>query len=66
MIVLKFVSSLPPSGPRSNDRDPLFGSISVPYGMEVQDLLVEPKFAVAELQVQPAYHVSLASFTAPM
>jgi hypothetical protein len=34
--------------------------------MEVQDLLVEPKFAVAELQVQPAYHVSLASFTAPM
>jgi hypothetical protein len=32
----------------------------------VQDLLVDPKLAVAELQVQPAYQVSFASFTAPM
>src|SRR5690606_34283894 len=35
-------------------------------GSEVQAVLVGPKFAVAELQVQPAYQVSLASRTAPM
>jgi hypothetical protein len=35
-------------------------------GTEVQAAAVAPKLAVPELQVQPAYHVSAASFTAPM
>jgi hypothetical protein len=35
-------------------------------GSVVQAVLEVPKFAVAELQVQPAYHVSLAPLTAPM
>src|SRR6478609_243822 len=34
-------------------------------GSEVQAVAVLPKLAVAELQVQPAYQVSLASLTAP-
>jgi hypothetical protein len=35
-------------------------------GNDVQAVLVGPKFAVAELQVQPWYQVSVASRTAPM
>ena len=35
-------------------------------GKDVQLPLAAPKFAVAELQVQPAYQVSFASRTAPI
>src|SRR5690606_19481575 len=35
-------------------------------GSDVQAVLVGPKSAVVELQVQPAYHMSSASLTAPM
>jgi hypothetical protein len=34
-------------------------------GKLVQAVPVAPKFAVAELQVHPAYQVSVASLTAP-
>ena len=49
-----------PPAPQEADN---YGAIA---GKLVQEPLVVPKFAVFELQVQPAYQVSEASFTAPM
>ena len=44
---------------------PLRSCFDQVVGMAVQLPLAVPKFAVTELQVQPAYQVSLLSFTAP-
>ncbi len=50
--------------PQARDRIQDQGVV-VSFGSEVQAVPAAPKFAVAELQVQPAYQVSFASFTAP-
>ena len=59
-------SNVRTGGERLRDRRPYRRSSAGQFGIAVQAPLVLPNDAVEELQVQPAYQVSVASRTAPM